>query len=102
MLPVPALSSAATPAPAAASAAAVAPPSGASSASLVALPLTVGVAATFPVPIEVTALALVSPPVIAAPVVVRIDSDYYLYACLKSRHMLNTCLNAHVLVAAET
>ena len=66
VLLVPALSSAATPAPAAAPA--VAPPSGAGPATLVALPLAVGVAAAFPVAFEVTALALISSPVIAAPV----------------------------------
>lgn len=66
VLPVPALSSAATPAAAATSA--VAPPTGAAPAAFVALTFTVGVAAAFPMAIEVAALALISPPVIATPV----------------------------------
>lgn len=62
VLPIPALSTTAAPA----AAPAVASPAGAAPAPLMALP--VGVAAAFPVPIKVTALALVSPPLIAVPV----------------------------------
>lgn len=66
VLSVPALSTAAAPAPAAAPA--VAPPTGAGPATLVALSLAMGFGAALPVPLEVTPLALIPPPVVAAPV----------------------------------
>lgn len=74
MFPVPALSSAATPAPASA----VAPPAGAPSAALVAFTFAVGVAAAFPVAIKVTALALFAPPVVTIPVWLMSEREYIL------------------------
>lgn len=86
VLPVPALSSAATPAPASA----VAPPTGAPSAALVAFTFAVGVAAAFPVAIKVTALALFAPPVVTIPVWLMGEREYIL---VKAEEGDRTCFS---------